>query len=163
GALSAGLRALSGGKGVTEDEARASALGEAVERYSATRQGDEAVVVDTLRGLGEQAVHPNECLLFHDRQFADRARWNARHWHFQHVTERFEENAPIEWTPVWSPATGRHRMVPTGLLYYGRCGAGGDRDWVRADSNGNAAGSSVEDAVLQGFLELVERDAVALW
>jgi ribosomal protein S12 methylthiotransferase accessory factor len=34
---------------------------------------------------------------------------------------------------------------------------------VLADSNGNAAGSSVEDAILHGFLELVERDAVALW
>jgi ribosomal protein S12 methylthiotransferase accessory factor len=34
---------------------------------------------------------------------------------------------------------------------------------VIADSNGNAAGSSLEDAVLQGLLELVERDAVALW
>jgi ribosomal protein S12 methylthiotransferase accessory factor len=37
------------------------------------------------------------------------------------------------------------------------------RDFVRADSNGAAAGSSLEDAVVQGFLELVERDAVALW
>ena len=34
---------------------------------------------------------------------------------------------------------------------------------VSADSNGNAAGSSIEDAVLQGALELIERDAVALW
>lgn len=32
-----------------------------------------------------------------------------------------------------------------------------------ADSNGNAAGSSLEDAVLQGMLELVERDAAAMW
>ena len=37
------------------------------------------------------------------------------------------------------------------------------RRFVHADSNGNAAGSSTEDAILQGFLELVERDAVALW
>jgi ribosomal protein S12 methylthiotransferase accessory factor len=34
---------------------------------------------------------------------------------------------------------------------------------VRADSNGNAAGSSLEDAILQGILELIERDTVALW
>ena len=31
------------------------------------------------------------------------------------------------------------------------------------DSNGNAAGNSLEEAILQGFLELVERDSVALW
>jgi thiazole/oxazole-forming peptide maturase SagD family component len=31
------------------------------------------------------------------------------------------------------------------------------------DSNGNAAGNSLEEAILQGFMELVERDSVALW
>jgi ribosomal protein S12 methylthiotransferase accessory factor len=30
-------------------------------------------------------------------------------------------------------------------------------------SNGNAAGNTLEEAILQGFFELVERDAVALW
>jgi len=30
-------------------------------------------------------------------------------------------------------------------------------------SNGNAAGNTLEEAILQGFLELVERDAVAIW
>ena len=30
-------------------------------------------------------------------------------------------------------------------------------------SNGNAAGNTLEEAILQGFLELVERDSVALW
>jgi ribosomal protein S12 methylthiotransferase accessory factor len=31
------------------------------------------------------------------------------------------------------------------------------------DSNGNAAGWTLEEAVLQGFLELVERDAISMW
>ena len=35
--------------------------------------------------------------------------------------------------------------------------------FARADSNGCAAGSVLEEAVLQGLLELIERDAVALW
>src|SRR5262249_47067088 len=30
-------------------------------------------------------------------------------------------------------------------------------------SNGCAAGNTLEEAILQGFLELVERDSVALW
>jgi ribosomal protein S12 methylthiotransferase accessory factor len=48
------------------------------------------------------------------------------------------------------------------MLYFGPGPDGVTRaPW--ADSNGNAAGSSPEDAVVQGFLELVERDAVALW
>jgi thiazole/oxazole-forming peptide maturase SagD family component len=33
----------------------------------------------------------------------------------------------------------------------------------RADSNGCAAGNTIEEAIVQGFLDLVERDAYAIW
>jgi ribosomal protein S12 methylthiotransferase accessory factor len=85
--------------------------------------------------------------------------WNAGHSPLQHVPAPYDENARHDWTPVWSLTGGRQRLVPTSLLYYGAPGVPG----LRPDSNGNAAGSSLEDAILQGFLELVERDAVALW
>ncbi|MGW7237411.1 TOMM precursor leader peptide-binding protein [Streptomyces sp. NPDC054804] len=159
--LRAGLRALSGGKGLDPAEAQVSALCEAVERYSATRHGDEPVVRDTYRALGADAIHPNACQLYDERQFRDRDRWNARAAHFQYVPAPFDENRPVEWTPVWSLTAGRHRLLPTSLLYFDPRDA--DGDGLRADSNGNAAGGSLEDAVLQGFMELVERDAVALW
>jgi ribosomal protein S12 methylthiotransferase accessory factor len=38
-----------------------------------------------------------------------------------------------------------------------------EHDFCRPDSNGNAAGASLEEAVLQGFFEVLERDSVALW
>ncbi|WP_184348889.1 TOMM precursor leader peptide-binding protein [Streptomyces olivoverticillatus] len=159
--LRAGLRSLSGGKGLTETEARTGALCEAVERYSGTRHGDEPVVWDTYRGLGTAALHPNSCQLYHDRQFRDRKLWNARGSHFQYVSEPFDETKPAEWTPVWSLTDNKQRLLPTSMLYY--ASAESQPDSLRADSNGNAAGSSLEDALVQGFLELVERDAVALW
>jgi Uncharacterized conserved protein len=34
---------------------------------------------------------------------------------------------------------------------------------ISADSNGCAAGNTLEEAIVQGFLELVERDAYAIW
>jgi oxazoline/thiazoline synthase len=161
-ALRAGLRSHSGGKGATPAEAKAGALCEAVERYSATRDGDEFIIKDSYHGLGGQAVHPDACQLVHDRQFADRARWNATCAPFHRVPEPFDEREVIDWTPLWSLLSGGRRFLPTALLFFnpdpGRVPVS-----VRADSNGNAAGSSVEDAILRGFLELVERDAVALW
>lgn len=157
----AGLRSVSGGKGLTDTEARASALCESVERYSGTRHGDEPVVVDTLRALGDQALHPNSCQLYADRQFRERDRWNRSGSSFHYVPEPFDENRPVEWTPVWSLTGQRHRFLPTSMLYF-PSGTPSSRG-PYADSNGNAAGSSPEDAMLQGFLELVERDAVALW
>ncbi|MFS0694543.1 TOMM precursor leader peptide-binding protein [Streptomyces nitrosporeus] len=160
--LRGGLRAQSGGKGTTAEEAEVGALCEALERYSGTRHGDEPVVVDTLTGLGGAALHPNDCQLFAEEQFTGRDRWNRTHSAFQQVPPRFDAAEPVEWTPVWSLTAGAQRLLPTSMLYFGP-GPGGTPRAPWADSNGNAAGSSPEDAVVQGFLELVERDAVALW
>jgi bacteriocin biosynthesis cyclodehydratase domain-containing protein len=160
-ALRAGLRTENGGKGVNPLDAEVGALCEAAERFSGNFQGDELRIRGTFDELGEEALHPNECMLFADRQYADRAAWNAAHGAFQRVGRPFDPTAVTDWTPVWS-LSGRRRLLPTSYLYYGtprESTAGG----VRADSNGSAAGSSLEDAILQGALELVERDAVALW
>ncbi|WP_334270941.1 TOMM precursor leader peptide-binding protein [Saccharopolyspora indica] len=158
-ALRSSLRDESGGKGVTAIDAEVGALCEALERISGRYHGDEVRVRASFCSLGEEAIHPGELLLYDEKQYADRRRWNAEHAPAQHVCEPFDENAELDWTPVWSLTGGHHRLVPTRMLYYG---APGPRS-VRADSNGNAAGTCLEDAVLQGLLELVERDAVALW
>jgi oxazoline/thiazoline synthase len=160
--LRSAMRAENGGKGITPVHARASALCEAIERYSGNFHGDEERVRASLRELGEQAIHPNRCMLYHDRQYAERSTWNAQHAPFQHVPPPFDERAEVDWTPVWSLTQQRHRFLPTTLLYYA-APAHRSRQYGLADSNGNAAGSSLEDAVLQGLLELVERDAIALW
>lgn len=160
--IKAGARYHSGGKGVTELDAKTGALCEAVERHCGTRHGDEATVRDSLRALGAQAVHPNACMLFDERQFAGRDRWNAACAPFHWVPERFDEAAVTDWTPVWSLLSDEQRLLPTAMLYYAPSTRAGLASVV-ADSNGNAAGAGLEDAVVRGFLELVERDAVALW
>jgi oxazoline/thiazoline synthase len=161
-ALKNSLRAQSGGKGVSDIEARASALGEAVERYCGSRCGDEPVIRASYTELGPLAIHPYSCLLFDERQYADRDRWNRECNPLHRIPQRFDEEREIEWTPAWSLLTSERRWLPAAMVYFDhdpqRCSAS-----MWADSNGNAAGSSPEDAILQGFLELVERDAVALW
>lgn len=160
--LRASLRSQSAGKGTTSTQAETSALCESIERHCGVFEGGEARVRGSYRDLGEQAVHPDSCQLFHTRQLAGRARWNATHSAFHHVCEPFDERAALDWTPVWSLTGQRHRLLPTEMLYYGVAAGPGPR-MVVADSNGAAAGTSLEDAVLQGLLELVERDSVALW
>lgn len=162
GALRATLRNTNGGKGTTALQAEVGALCEAVERYSGTFHGDEERIRGSLRSLGERAIHPNACQLFHERQYRTRGQWNAERSAFQYIGAPFEDTTVTDWTPVWSLTQQRHRLLPTGLLYY-RAPAEPGGAQPLADSNGNAAGSSLEDAVLQGLLELVERDAVALW
>ncbi len=161
-ALKSSLRTENGGKGTTALDAEVGAMCEALERHCGSFHGDEERVRGSLNSLGDAAIHPNRSLLFHERQFAGRATWNPEHSPFQFVSAPFDPDAVLDWTPVWSLSQRRHRLLPTGLLYFGAPAQRGPL-YVRADSNGNAAGSSLEDAVLQGLLEVIERDAVAIW
>lgn len=155
-------RLHSGGKGTTDALARASAVGEVVERYSGIRQGDEPRCWTTLRELGNEGMHPNACMLYSQAQYRSRPDENARFPLRPPVPAPLDPDVPLEWTPVWSLSQERHRYLPTDLLYYSSVPT--DRGPVYwADSNGCAAGSSLEDATLSGILELVERDSIALW
>jgi oxazoline/thiazoline synthase len=160
--LRRGLRASSCGKGMSEIQARASAIGEAIERSSGVFQGDELRRIATMAELGEAAIHPNQCMLFSERQYEHRHLWNLGDAGFSRVFEPFDESAAVEWSPVWSVTGDRARWLPTQYLYYGYP-LDKDRMFAFADSNGCAAGASLEDAALQGFCELVERDSAALW
>lgn len=160
--LKDGLRTSSSGKGRTDAQARTSALCEALERYSGIFRGDEPRVRTSLRELGEDAVDPRTCMLFSERQYEQRLEWLARGSRFQVVPLPFLEERPVEWTPVWSMTHQGVRFLPTSYLFYNHQ-APQEEFFCWADSNGAAAGASPEEAMLQGLLELIERDAVALW
>ena len=160
--LRTSMNGVSGGKGRQAQQAQASALGETLERYSGIFQGDEARLMASAAGLGEQAIHPNACTLYSEKQFNTRSKWNARSSWSTWVPEPFDNERQIEWSPIWSLTHSTFRYLPTATCYYGYARQH-DAWFTRADSNGCAAGRTKEEAVLQGFLELVERDAVALW
>lgn len=152
----------SAGKGRTEAQAKASAFCEAIERYSGVFQGDELRIQSSYQQLGEQAIHPNHCLNFSEQQYATRLEWNAQCQSvFQRVPAPFDETRDIEWTPVWSFTHQTFKYLPTAYCYFGYPQPSQADCW--ADTNGCAAGNTLEEAILQGFMELVERDSVALW
>jgi ribosomal protein S12 methylthiotransferase accessory factor len=149
------------GKGTNSASAQDGALGEAVERASLSWHGDEPVWRATQRQVGAEAIPPNDVLLFSRLQFAKRDRWNRDGVHTRHVPERLERDVEIGWTPVWSITHRRRRFLPTALLFHGYVENAGD--FARADSSGVAAGTSRADALRRALLELIERDAVAIW
>lgn len=161
--LRAGVHTGSSGKGLTDVQARASGLCEAIERYSAVFQGDEPRVRSSYHALAEEAVHPASCMLFSPAQYAARAVWNARSAPANRVPDEFDDAAIVEWTPVWSLTRGARRYVPAAICYLGYPVPPGEPRTCVATSSGNAAGNTLEEACLQAVLELIERDAVALW
>lgn len=156
------MQTTSCGKGMTDAQARTGALCEALERYCGTCKGDEVTIKASFRELGEQAIHPNACMLYSSRQYQERSKWQALGSIFNLVPEPFPEDEAIDWTPLWSFGLQSFRYLPTAYLYYGHPSKLKEA-YCWADSNGNAAGNSLEEAAVQGFLELVERDAVAVW
>ncbi len=165
------LRVRSGGKGPTDAQARVGAICEALERYSGVYRGDEARLRGPYSELGDEAILPNEVMCFSERQFRERGQINEASREYtissQLVPQRFDVDAEMDWSPVWSPADGSRRLLPTGMCYFNYASYHGYRSaselFFLADSNGHAAGSSLEDAALQGVLELIERDAVGIW
>lgn len=162
GNLKGNLRSFSSGKGRTEEQAMTSALCEALERYSGKFRGEEIRFPATFRDLRDAAIHPNDIMLYSERQYAGRDGWNARGAPFQVVPLPFDREAKVDWTPVWSYTENRVKYVATAQLFYGYPSPPADF-FTWPDSNGAAAGASYEDACLQGLCELVERDGVALW
>lgn len=150
------------GKGSTTSQAQASALCEAIERYSGLFQAHDVHLRASAAALGDQAVHPNACMNFSQKQYDHRHEWNARHARSLFVPEPFDRHQEIDWTAVWSLTTCAWTYIPTAYCFYMYPSPDG-RIFCRADSNGNAAGNSLEEAIVQGFMELVERDSVALW
>lgn len=159
GELRNGMQSGSFGKGSTAEQGEASALMEAIERYSGIFQGDEIRAkrrfVDFAPG---DAIAPNDVLLYSQAQLRRAAEPGAQD-DVDANPEFFDETAKIDWSPVWSLRDERFKHLPTSLLYFFYRGPAA----FGADSNGCAAGNTVAEAIVQGFLELVERDAYAIW
>jgi ribosomal protein S12 methylthiotransferase accessory factor len=151
-----------GGKGATDIDARVSCLAEAAERCSAFHHGDEPLIRSSFKRIRGKAVHPSMLLHFSADQYCCREYWNSVHGAANHVPEPFDESAAIDWTPAWSLSRQAVRYVPAAFTYLGYSETGRQR-FCRADSSGCAGGNNLEEAFLQGFFELVERDAAAIW
>src|ERR1700691_3950273 len=106
-----------------------------------------------------EAIAPNELLLFSDAQYRQGQMSTTDADEAPPTPAPFDRSAEIEWSPVWSLRDERFKYLPTSLLYFYYRGRG----QITADSNGCAAGNTLEEAIVQGFLELIERDAYAIW
>ncbi len=162
GKLRQSSTASSAGKGKTDSQSQVSCLCEALERYSGVFTGNEYRIAGTYAQLESMAIHPDDCAMYSDSQYQQREVRNAQHGDFAWIPEVFDRDKEIDWTPVWSLTEQQFKYLPTAYCYYSYPVLDGYRFCI-GDTNGNAAGNSFEEAIVQGFMELVERDCVALW
>ncbi|MCL2552476.1 MAG: TOMM precursor leader peptide-binding protein [Actinomycetia bacterium] len=123
---------------------------EGLERYAGThRRSLGGVVTEAYDVLGDRALDPRTCGLYAPETYRD-----------DPMIAPFDPARPIPWVEGHSLRDGRPVLVPARLVYYS---AGTDADhFVFECSNGCATGSCLEEAILFGLLELIERDAFLL-
>lgn len=157
------MRGQSGGKGRSRTQAKASAMCEAIERHNGVYDGRPAAIRAAYNEIADRAVHPHSLLHYSPWQYANRRELNEDPRHrLQRIPEPFDESRPIDFTAARSLTDGSRVLVPSGYCWFGHPDLE-EHTYAFADSNGGASGNTLEEAVLQGLCELVERDAVALW
>jgi ribosomal protein S12 methylthiotransferase accessory factor len=164
--LQSRLRSSSGGKGLSLSAARTGALAEALERTSLRSRGSEPSRRARMADL-ENAIHPNAIQLFSEKQMHRAAQLRALDLAdpaatgHHRVPTPFDVEAEHDWSPIADLNTGEVRWLPSSMVWFSWPGV--PAGYPSGSSNGAAAGNTVTEAVLQGLLERVERDSVALW
>lgn len=136
-----------GGSGARAEEARAAAVGEAVERYSASYADPGELVVASARELGPAAVDPARFALFTQKQYARPG--------FPYVP--FDRDTRLAWVGGRSLPDGRPAWLPAQLVHL--VSYRDEPRIARATSSGLACHGDRDEAVLRALLEVVERDA----
>lgn len=130
------------GKGVTRRQARAGAVMEAIERYSAGRYFGPACVASFAAFASEAvAVDPHALLV--------------------PMSPTYSPDLEIEWALGFDLVSSRPTYAPMECVVL--AGESGDDPHVlTSSSNGLASGNTIEEALCHALCELIERDAMAL-
>jgi ribosomal protein S12 methylthiotransferase accessory factor len=137
------------GKGETREAAKVRAIAEAVERYCATQPDPRRSFRACLAGLQQRAVDPTDCVLYSDRQYATPG--------FSYA--RFSRQTTMTWTYGMMLPDDEIVVVPAILVYLSRTWERQSEYICLPTSNGLAAGLDIDMAILNGLLEVIERDA----
>lgn len=158
------------GKGVSHEQSRASALCEAIERSNAQFKGDEPLYRASPSELSKryisfQTLTPYSATQY--QRFADSTDSESK----RAQASIPYKNEPIHWLATWSLTNDEHVYVPLTCCFSNieipqkqtAPQRFEDDKFGRWNSNGAAAGNTLEEAILQGLYELIERDAAAIW
>jgi ribosomal protein S12 methylthiotransferase accessory factor len=128
------------GRGISPEEAQASAMATAIERFSAEYRGDPMRLA-LYEEIGiRRAVDPLDLILARPLEAGEKIHWSTGY----DLLEKEE---------VW---------VPSNALFLPYNTLGEAKGLFASDPNGLAAGNTRDEAILSGLLEVLERDAQSL-
>ena len=136
-----------GGKGITKNHAKASAMMEGFERYSAERQENDDTTIAKISEISEKGnyIDPKSLNLPKELEKKDISDMN------------------IEWSISHDLITGKDYYIPTNAIFHPYTHDNSVKSLFKSNTNGLASGNILEEAVIHGIFEVIERDAWSIF
>lgn len=142
-----GAVSIYGGKGITKDHAKASAMMEGFERYSAERQDSDETIIASLSEIEKfgEYIDPKSLNLPKEFEKKDISDLN------------------LEWSKSIDIISNKEYYIPTNAIYHPYTSKDNSQSLFKSNTNGLASGNILEEAILHGILEVIERDAWSIF
>ena len=142
-----GAVSIYGGKGITKDHAKASAMMEGFERYSAERHNNDETTIATIEEISDlgDCINPESLNLPKD------------------FKKENLDSMKLEWSLARDIITSKDYYVPTNAIYHPYIHSNGSESLFKSNTNGLASGNVLEEAILHGIFEVIERDAWSIF
>ena len=136
-----------GGKGISKDHAKASAMMEGFERYSAERQDNDEVIVASVSEISEfgEFIEPKSLNLPKE------------------LERKGIDDLKLEWNLAHDLISNKDYYVPTNAIFHPYTHENDVNSLFKSNTNGLASGNILEEAILHGMFEVIERDAWSIF
>ena len=142
-----GAISIYGGKGISKDHAKASAMMEGFERYSAEKQESDDTIFATPNEIGEKGEYIEPKSL--------------------NLPQKFEKadlgDTKFEWNLAHDIITGNDYYVLSNAVFHPYNHDTEVESLFKSNTNGLASGNVLEEAILHGIFEVIERDAWSIF
>ena len=142
-----GAVSIYGGKGITKDHAKASAMMEGFERYSAERQDSDESIIASLSEIEEFGEYINPKSLNLPKEFE----------------KKDISDLSLEWSKSIDIISNKEYYIPTNAIYHPYISKNDSQSLFKSNTNGLASGNILEEAILHGIFEVIERDAWSIF
>ena len=142
-----GAVSIYGGKGITKDHAKASAMMEGFERYSAERQDSDKIITATLDDISNYGEYIDPKSLNLPKEFEKQS----------------INDLSLEWSKSKDIISGNDYYIPANAIFHPYTHENDIQSLFKSNTNGLASGNILEEAILHGMLEVIERDAWSIF
>lgn len=142
-----GAISIYGGKGISRNHAKASAMMEGFERYSAEKQDCDETITATMSEISKKGEYVNPESLNLPKDFK----------------KDTLDTINLEWSLTHDIISDKDYYVPTNAIFHPYTPDNSAQSLFKSNTNGLASGNILDEAILHGILEVIERDAWSIF